>query len=1249
MPHGPVLLHGVAHELGDKLSVAATGQAELFGLRDRTDVVLKVYFAGRNPKGRATKEMLERYQAIRSPHLMRLVDFGFGADGLDGEHDWELLERLEEVVAPKDDEARLGWISASVVPAVRAAIDALLSRHLVHCDIKKPNLMARHGTGDLVLVDIGSLKEIDPQNRTSVTTVLSTTTVYAAPELLRHHVNDTTDAFALGMLLLDLVNPALIAPPADKEVVARITENKPVVDVIPTAPRLTDLINGLTRNAVSARWGVGELAIWCSGGTVSKADSARTLPPMRVQGRQITSVDELLSFMQDEGAFWGVCEDEGDLPFTLRQWVNQLHDDEVGAALSRLVKRCLTEGKQEVGLVAVRRVLVPRAPLSVRGRQLAPTEDALSDFIARTGEVTVDMEIALRVWSHRADVGRAARVLELLAPDSRNADDPVGTSKRKRFDLFSGIASISEDWSGAKIRCNLLRSSDGRLTAAELDAAAEVVLAAVPVGSSDGSWTGDFLPIAVLFPHASSTPSRWAAAEAAIQHHQAVLLGDSYRSTFALRLEANGVSTAPPALLRHISGWPPGAAWLRMYLGSTSSSDDAESTAEQVLCVTQRPWLLAGERVLEAPEALRVGNAMDDLMRWFGGDGNRGGRIASWFQRHAASELQTAATANSLSRAHTLLWSAGLRDAWLDTELFTADGVVASLDQSTLNRLASAQNPLTLHWLKRVVGEVEWDSPAAIDAIVSPRAYAAKLCRVARLACVAEKTIFVEDGVNRAFQIRVVSWNEISSISFRLLVAAFEQGSRTPHCKCGYSRQRCECFLETACSEERKLAKKLVEDITIATAERLGGPSASVMSNSRLISTSIQFSQTEPSVLEDAIRSVLKDSWPQGEVVSREIVTVRSVPIGFVPPASGTASIRKRWILALLVLVAAPIFIAAWPLRARHHFSFNGVYFDLLVFIASLGLGAWLIDFSVFRDNLRNRKAANIDFGWLFITVLVPLAVLFSFSPFAMSVLVSIGASVISIFMVSSFLSGRSIGISRHRRLIAYLVFSVVMIGVYQSSRPELELGSWSSDPALHSFWILTPLASSRWTPLILVAGYLAAAVVAIRAIGSRSELLDARVRDVQQLNSLFSEFNKMIVSRMADEKFAHPDDSNVAQHIMADASGDSPTGWLTGRYDGQSEANFWLAHVMIRSNRMAIRFVTLSWSEKNQIRHFGPRFTGTPDLVMRIDESDWNRVLTGAASPRALQADGRLELSGDTDVVEIFVQKLAQFRETPR
>ena len=690
VPHGPVLLHGVAHELGETLHGVATGQAELFGLRDRTDVVLKVYFAGRNPKARATKEMLERYQAIRSPHLMRLIDFGFGADGLDGEHDWELLERLEEVVAPKDDEARLGWISASVVPAVRAAIDALLSRHLVHCDIKKPNLMARHGTGDLVLVDIGSLKEIDPQNRTSVTTVLSTTTVYAAPELLRHHVNDTTDAFALGMLLLDLVNPALIAPPADKEVVARITENKPVVDVIPTAPRLTDLINGLTRNAVSARWGVGELAIWCSGGTVSKADSARTLPPMRVQGRQITSVDELLSFMQDEQAFWGVCEDEGDLPFTLRQWVNQLHDDEVGAALSRLVKRCLTEGKQEVGLVAMRRVFAPAAPLSVRAREFSGDVAGFVDALGIERSASVEMEVALRLWSHAEQMGAAGRVLRLLDV----ARDSERGKSRSRVELFTGQLQQLKGWAGAILH-RQLREEVGPIPAAEIEAAAHRVLSLVPIGTAAGPWQHDLALPALLVPDEAEHPEIWDVWEAA----RSLVCGAIVAGQFVLDERVRDLS---PARLREIWQWEPGESWLDDVCSEVEGIDDIEEAVQAILWASGRRWLVGDTFETHQPKELEDVANSSRVSRWLAKDASHAARMVAWAKAigmptHSEGKEPQAA---ALLTANRLLWAAGSRSVSILGWYLPNPAELAQISPPERARLLD--DSVVLAWLSRL-------------------------------------------------------------------------------------------------------------------------------------------------------------------------------------------------------------------------------------------------------------------------------------------------------------------------------------------------------------------------------------------------------------------------------------------------------------------------------------------------------------------------------------------------------------------
>ena len=1239
VPHGPVLLHGVAHELGDKLSVAATGQAELFGLRDRTDVVLKVYFAGRNPKARATKEMLERYQAIRSPHLMRLLDFGFGADGLDGEHDWELLERLEEVVAPKDDEARLGWISASVVPAVRAAIDALLSRHLVHCDIKKPNLMARHGTGDLVLVDIGSLKEIDPQNRTSVTTVLSTTTVYAAPELLRHHVNDTTDAFALGMLLLDLVNPALIAPPADKEVVARITENKPVVDVIPTAPRLTDLINGLTRNAVSARWGVGELAIWCSGGTVAKMASAPTLPPMRVQGRQITSVDELLSFMQDEGAFWGVCEDEGDLPFTLRQWVNQLHDDEVGAALSRLVKRCLTEGKQEVGLVAVRRVLVPRAPLSVRGRQLAPTEDALSDFIARTGEVTVDMEIALRVWSHRVDAGRAARVLELVAPNSAHSDDPVGTAKRKRFDLFSGIGTISNDWAGAKIRCKLLRGSDGLLPAAELDAAAEAILAAVLVGSADGPWPGDLLPVAVLNPEAGVAPECWSVVGLAVRRRHALLVAVTQAQGLSpMRIEAAGIPAIHPQLLTTVCEWPPAKIWLQEAFGISEQVGEAEGVAEQVLLKTQRPWLLARTAVVETLEELHDESVRAAVMAWFAGDPVRGGRLTAWWRSHSNGAQTFDAVSDPILRAHLLMWSLGERGVWFGSEYLSAVGAADALDEKVMNERESLNKRLIIGWLERLAGEVPWASADARPVIADNRAQAIEVSRLARCVGPVTQTFFVEDCPTRGDWVRVVPWTEFERLRFGLVVAAVDQGCRIPHCHCGYAESRCNCVFEIACAPARELAKQAEAVVLDLTGKRIGGPQANAAADSRLLSSTAQFARGNSAVLADTVRGTIRDVWPDGSLPEKSALSARSLPPWYVPAGGWTSSASKMWLASLLVLILMPGCLALWMIESPNHFEVRD--FSWVVFHASLALCLTvLIMLWPFRflDEESNKQVALAAFVLFVIVSAISGNLPPYFALYLSAVVTVLAATVVGVFLIR-----QRVDVWKYRWVLgmsSVCVSALSAYGLFLDPWVENSSGvQWNYECAFVPKWI----ASSKLAPAFAGTAFSLAALFASYAIGRRALEVFGRADAVVYANRILGDVEEMLFVRVSGGP--PPTRSDSSARTTASGQSSAVIGRQRDTISNSAEENgdkTFRARVNIREGVNQGAVITFRWYRKNSMTKVIHRVVLKPDVFAQIDSSDWRRLESGAVVAQQLVSQRRLSVDGPPWLVRQFIAKL--------
>ena len=567
VPHGPVVLHGVAHELGERLQGVATGQAELFGLRDRADVVLKVYFAGRNPKGRATKEMLERYQAIRSPHLMRLLDFGFGADGLEGQYDWELLELLEPLRSPLEDGPRDAWLEQRLAPALGSAAEALLSAALVHCDIKPANLMQRPSTGEIVLVDIGSVKGVNADTRESVTTLVATTSAYAAPELLRKHVNEKTDAFSIGMTLFEFAQPGSLSSPRDKEVIARISRGQPVLDRLGSAPRLCDLVNGLTRGDLTARWGCEEFRQWVSGKQVVAPTPELSLPTIKWRKQQISTVPALLQVMADEAAFWSMCEDEGDLPYTLRQWVHVLHDDTVGAALSRLVKRCLADGEPALGVTAIRRVLVPDGPFSVKGRQFGGTPAGAVDAIRAAGAVPADVEVALRLWAHAEKTSPGARVLFRLVL----ARDAEGS----RVELHTGRLASLTGWEGAKL-LRQVREAVGPIPAAKIEAAAHRVLSLVPIGSEAGAWRHDLALPALLVADEAEHPETWDVWHAA----RSAVGGAVVQGAFVLDAAVRNLS---PVTLREIWDWEPGEYWLDEVCPEVAQIDYAEEAVQAIL------------------------------------------------------------------------------------------------------------------------------------------------------------------------------------------------------------------------------------------------------------------------------------------------------------------------------------------------------------------------------------------------------------------------------------------------------------------------------------------------------------------------------------------------------------------------------------------------------------------------------------------------------------------------------------------
>jgi hypothetical protein len=603
------------------LSTTSSGQACVYQVRDPAGAsfALKVYHGERDAKVRPSEELLARYAALKHPNLASVRAHGYGADGIQEAYDWELLELLEPLRFPLEDGPREAWLEQRLAPALGAAAEALLSAALVHCDIKPANVMQRPKTSEIVLVDIGSLKGVNADTRESVTTLVATTSAYAAPELLRKHVNEKTDAFSIGMTLFEFAQPGSLSSPRDKEVVARISRGQPVLDRLGSAPRLCDLVNGLTRGDLTARWGCEEFRQWVSGKQVVAPAPELSLPVIKWRKQQISTVPALLQVMADEAAFWSMCEDEGDLPHTLRQWVHTLHDETVGAALSRLVKRCLADGEPALGVTAIRRVLVPDGPFSVKGRQFGGTPAGAVDAIRAAGAVPEDVEVALRLWGHDDAEGTAAALLKQL-PTAPASD---ARTKRGGFELRVGCKAPPAGWEGVRFWHRLRIALHGPLGADEMERRAREVILAVPVGTPDGPWKGDIEVAATLLPDSPEVPTIWQVWAAARRTVAAVAFGKTV-------VADEGLAVLTPAQIRAMWDWQPGKALMQAQFLSSRDAGESDAGVEAVLWESGRRWLVVGGLVLEQPKQLCEPAVEASVAKWLEGAESRRARLLRW-------------------------------------------------------------------------------------------------------------------------------------------------------------------------------------------------------------------------------------------------------------------------------------------------------------------------------------------------------------------------------------------------------------------------------------------------------------------------------------------------------------------------------------------------------------------------------------------------------------------------------------------
>jgi serine/threonine protein kinase len=349
--------HGIG--VGDKLTLRntaftiteiiseGTGEAVIYKIENssKQTLALKLYFEFSNSKEEPNYETLKRIKDIIDPDILKLYDFGVGADKYQGRYCYEISDFAEggdlfSVVNFKEKYTK-DFIEKSIVPEILNGIRKLHEFKIYHCDLKPSNIFYKDfKQTDLLIGDYGSAKAYDLETEKEIrkSSTVKGTDAYLPPEQARGIISEKNDYYSFGVILLHLLYPEQISSENDtrqvdkrkfEKIVERQYNSQPVVDLNQLYKRLNNLIEGLTLINHINRFGKNEVEKWLKGEEVEvkyKTTELSAVQPVKLGYATINNDKDLIHILETRETWWEDIFEDVDTYFALKAWLGSYHD-----------------------------------------------------------------------------------------------------------------------------------------------------------------------------------------------------------------------------------------------------------------------------------------------------------------------------------------------------------------------------------------------------------------------------------------------------------------------------------------------------------------------------------------------------------------------------------------------------------------------------------------------------------------------------------------------------------------------------------------------------------------------------------------------------------------------------------------------------------------------------------------------------------------------------------------------------------